>query len=156
MGWVAPLHTHLIGCDTAPLIYYIETHPIYLQLIDLLFDSLDRGELQLVTSTITLLEVLIHPLRQGNAALAQHYEILLSNTRGIHVAPVSFSIAQAAARIRATYNLRTPDALQIATAIEFGAQFFVTNDPIFKRVPHINVIILDDLLQNAGGQSATP
>jgi len=80
----------------------------------------------------------------------------LSNTRNVQLIPVSSAIAQAAATIRATYNLRTPDAIQIATAIEAGASFFVTNDPIFKRVPSIDVIVLDELLPKVKGQSATP
>ncbi len=156
MGWITPLRTQLVSCDTAPVIYYIETNTAYIQLVDPLFDALDRGEFQLVTSTITLLEVLVHPLRQGNTVLTQQYQTLLNNTRGVQLVGVSAPIAHAAARIRATYNLRTPDAIQIATAIEQGATFFVTNDPIFKRVPGINVIVLDELLVQASNQPTTP
>lgn len=153
MGWITPFATHLVSCDTAPIIYYLETHPTYIQLVDPLFDALDRDEFQLVASTITLLEVLVHPLRHGNTALTQQYETLLTNTRNVHLVPLAATIAQTAATIRATYNLRTPDAIQIATALEEGASFFVTNDPIFKRVPGISVIILDELLPNVGDQS---
>ena len=145
MGWVTSLDHHNVSCDTAPVIYYIETNPAYIKLVDPFFNALDQGKFQLVTSTITLLEVLIHPLRHGNIALAQQYEILLNSTLNVQVVSVSTVIAQTAARIRATYNLRTPDAIQIATAIEQGSTFFVTNDPIFKRVPDINVIVLDEL-----------
>lgn len=155
MGWVTPLATHLVSCDTAPVIYYIETNPTYIQLVDPLFDALDQGEFQLITSTITLLEVLVHPLRQGNTVLTQQYETLLSNTQNVQLVSVSATIAQAAATIRAAYNLKTPDAIQIATAIEAGSSFFITNDPIFKRVPGINVIVIDDLLPNVGNQSSS-
>lgn len=149
MGWVTSLENHLVGCDTAPVIYYIETNPTFIQQVDPFFNALDHGKFQLVTSTITLLEVLIHPLRQGNTVLAQQYETLLNNTRNVQLVTVSSVIAQTAARIRATYNLRTPDAIQIAAAIEQGAAFFITNDPIFKRVPDISVIVLDELPSNA-------
>jgi predicted nucleic acid-binding protein len=151
MGWVAFLQQHIVALDTSPLIYYIETNPNYIHLVDPFFDAVDRGEIQVVTSTISLVEVLVHPLRQGNVSLAQQYQTLLSNTRGFSVMPVSPTIAQAAAHIRATYNLKTPDAIQIATSLEVGASFFVTNDPVFRRVPGIKVVVLDDLLFNSAG-----
>lgn len=71
MGWVASLENHIVCCDTAPIIYYIETNPSFIKHVDPFFNALDHGKFRLVTSTITLLEVLIHPLRQGNIALAQ-------------------------------------------------------------------------------------
>lgn len=71
MGWVTSLENRIVSCDTAPVIYYIETNPVFISLVDPFFNALDQGKFQLVTSTITLLEVLIHPLRQGNTALAQ-------------------------------------------------------------------------------------
>lgn len=145
MGWVTFLENHIVSCDTAPIIYYIETNPAFIKFVDPFFNALDQGKFQLITSTITLLEVLIHPLRHGNTALAQQYELLLHNTHNVQLVTVSSVIAQTAARIRATYNLRTPDAIQVATAIEQGSTFFVTNDPIFKRVPDIHVIVLDEL-----------
>lgn len=70
--------------------------------------------------------------------------MLLNTTRNVQLITVSSIITQAAARIRADYNLKTPHAIQIATAIEQGAMFFVTNDPIFKRVSGITVIVLDE------------
>jgi predicted nucleic acid-binding protein len=132
MEWVTSLEHQIVSCDTAPIIYYIETNPAYIKRVDPFFNALDQGKFQLVTSTITLLEVLIHTLRQGNTALAQQYEQLLHNTRNVQIVAVSSIIAQTAARIRATYNLRTPDAIQIATAIEQGSTFLVTNDPNFQ------------------------
>lgn len=87
--------------------------------------------------------------------VVQQYETLLNNIRNVQVVAVSTSIAQAASRIRAAYNLRTPDAIQIATAIEQGASFFITNDPIFKRVPGISIIVLDMLLPPVSRPSST-
>lgn len=78
---------------------------------------------------------------------------MLEKECGVQLVPVSPSIAQAAARIRAIYTLPTPDALQIATVLELGATFFVTNDPVFKRVPGISVIVLDEVPHNNSGQT---
>jgi len=53
--------------------------------------------------------------------------------------------AKRAATLRAKYNLRTPDALQVATALEFDCQAFLTNDIALKRVTELRVLILDEL-----------
>jgi predicted nucleic acid-binding protein len=51
------------------------------------------------------------------------------------------------ARLRAEYNLRTPDALQAATALSCRATGFVSNDAAFRKVTGLDVIVLDDLLE---------
>lgn len=54
-------------------------------------------------------------------------------------------LAEQAADLRARYNLRTPDAVQIATAIDTGCDAFLTNDIALKRVTEICVIVLSEL-----------
>ncbi|MCP4405458.1 MAG: twitching motility protein PilT [bacterium] len=62
------------------LIYCIEEHPDYLVVVDPFFDTLDRGDLTVTTSTVTLLEVLVQPLRSDETALiAEYRDILLHN-----------------------------------------------------------------------------
>jgi hypothetical protein len=63
MGESAP--RTIVGLDTAPLIYFIEKHLTYLPLLLPFFESVERGEMQVVTSTLTITEVLVHPYRDG-------------------------------------------------------------------------------------------
>ena len=145
MGWVAALKGALVGLDTAPLIYYIETHPTYLPMVDPFFDALGRGEFVAVTSVVTLLEVLVHPIRASDSALADEYRDLLFNSATVSTLDVTPPIAEEAARLRAVYNLRTPDAIQLATAITASATHFLTNDARLKVVSGIQVLVLDEL-----------
>jgi predicted nucleic acid-binding protein len=55
-------------------------------------------------------------------------------------------IADRAARIRALHRLRSPDALQAATAVHAGATGLITNDPIFERIETFETLVLDRLL----------
>jgi len=55
-------------------------------------------------------------------------------------------IADLAARLRADHHLRTPDAVQAATALACHASGFVSNDPIFRRIAGLEVLVLDTLL----------
>lgn len=64
----------------------------------------------------------------------------------IRLIDLTAAIAQEAARLRATHNLRTPDAIQIATALQAGASAFLTNDAHLAIVPDLQVIVLDKLL----------
>jgi len=78
--WIKALQGKTVGLDTAPLIYFIEENPIYFEPARLFFEAMDRDEYSVVTSTVTLLEVLVHPLRNNNAMLAAEYrDILLSS-----------------------------------------------------------------------------
>lgn len=145
MGWVEDLRGQVVGLDTAPVIYYIEEHQMYPPLVEPFFETVAQSNIAVVTSTVTLIEVLTQPLRRSNAVLATQYRELLLAAQGIAVHTVSVAIAEEAARLRAAYNLRTPDAIQVATAIVAGASAFLTNDTRLAVVSEIRVIVLDAL-----------
>ena len=145
MEWLIQLQGQIVGLDSAPLIYFIEQNPAYLEMVRFFFRALDRGEFRVVTSVLTLSEVLVYPLRQGNAALAQEYLDILFYQQGLSTIEVTSDIAQAAAQLRAVHNLRTPDAVQMATAIHGGASFFLTNDARLPSLPGLTVLVLEQL-----------
>ena len=91
------------------------------------------------------MSVLVQPLRQGNAKLQQEYSELLLHSANFETMPIDADTAKRAATLRAVYNLRTPDALQIATALEFNCQAFLTNDKQLQRVTELRVLVLDEL-----------
>ena len=150
MEWVDGLRGSVVGLDTAPLIYFIEENPRYLPHLRAFFDAVDQGHLRVVTSVLTLVEVLIRPLRLGNSQLADEYRRILLHASNVETLPVNAAIAEEAARLRAKHNLRTPDSIQIATAITAGATSFLTNDTQLQGQLIPNVLILDNLLV-AGG-----
>jgi len=145
MEWIAQLQGKVVGLDTAPLIYFMEQNPNYLEMMRLFFRAFDRGDFRMVTSTVTLVEVLVHPLRQGNTILAQEYREILLNQESLTVVELTPDIAETAAQLRATYNLRSPDSIQMATAIREGASFFLTNDARLPSLPGLTVLVLDNL-----------
>ena len=145
MEWLAQLQGEVVGLDSAPLIYFIEENPTYLEMTDAFFEAMVRGEFRVVTSVVTLLEVLVYPLRQGNRILAQQYRDILFNEEGLTTIAVSPAIAEVAAQLRATYNLQTSDSIQMATAISGGASFFLTNDARLPSLPGLEVLVLEEL-----------
>ncbi len=97
MEWLKALLGTVVGLDTAPLIYFIEKHPKYTALIHPFFEAVESGDIEVVTSILTLTEVLVHPLRQGNQGLAAQYSKILLNARHLTTLPVSLPIAVKAA-----------------------------------------------------------
>ena len=73
------------------------------------------------------------------------YESLLTAT-DIRLLPISLDVLRESANLRATQNLKTPDAIHAATAFSANCEYIVTNDDGFKRLSNINIITLDDLI----------
>ena len=145
MEWLEALRGQVVGLDTAPLIYFIEENPAYLETVRPFFAAIDRGEFRVVTSIVTLLEVLVHAFRHDDAKLAQQYRDILLDAEGFTTVLLFQEIAEEAARLRAKHNIRAPDAIQMATAIHEGASFFLTNDARLPSLPTLQVLVLDEL-----------
>ena len=142
---VQDLASKTVFLDTAPLIYFIEGHSAYQPILSQLFDFNDKGGFSFVTSSVTLLEVLVKPLREGQKAVAEQYRDILTTAPGIELFDVTSAIAEQAALLRAKYNIRTPDAIQLATCIELGADYFLTNDNRLKAVIETTVVAVGEL-----------
>jgi predicted nucleic acid-binding protein len=143
--WVNDLQGKTVGLDTAPLIYFIEENPTYLEAAKLFFEAMDRGDFTVVTSTVTLLEVLVHPLRSNNVALATEYRDILLNSK-LMMLEVSSAIAEQAAQLRAAHDIRTPDAIQLSAALHAGATHFLTNDVRLPEIASIQILSLNALV----------
>ena len=136
---MADLGAGPVALDTALFIYLIEEHPRFLPLIDPLFSEADRGARELVTSALTLLEVLVIPYRAGNRLLADRYEALLTRSRGIRIVDLSRDQLRAAAVLRATTGVKTPDSLQLVAAISAGCRTLLTNDRRLPDIPGLQI-----------------
>lgn len=144
MGLRAALGRGPVALDTAAFIYFIEDHPRYAPLVAPLFADADRGGRLIVTSALTLLEVLVVPYRAGDLALAERYEAILSHSRGVRLVELDHTQLRAAAQLRAAHRVRTPDALQLATALTQRCSAFVTNNRAMPAVPGLRVLQLSN------------
>ena len=144
MGLVEEVGRGPVAIDTAPFIYFIEENPRFAEPLDALFQAVDKGTLPAVTSGVTLLECLVVPYRAGDQQLAERYETLLTGSRGLTLITIDQTILRAAAQLRAALGIKTPDALQIATALSVDATAFVTNDRRLPPIPGLRVLQLAD------------
>mgnify|MGYP001144203221 CR=1 FL=1 len=136
-----------VALDTAPFIYFIEEHEGFLPVVAPVFEDVAAGRLEVVTSGLTLLEVLVVPYRAGHLALAERYEALLTRSRGVRVIDVGRPELRIAAQLRAVHpSVRTPDALQLAAALSAGCSAFLTNDRDLPALPGLAILKLRDYL----------
>jgi predicted nucleic acid-binding protein len=142
MGLMADIGHGPVGVDTSIFIYFIEEHPKFLSLLQPFFREVDKGRKKLVTSAVTLLEVLVVPYRSGDHLLAERYEALLTQSRGVRVADISRDHLRAAAQLRAATGVKTPDALQLVAALAAGCRAFLTNDRALPTVPGLRILQL--------------
>lgn len=94
-----------------------------------------------VSSRLTRLECRSKPLRAGDLATLAQFDVFFAGIEFI-LADVSPAVIERATDLRATYNLKTPDALHYATAVEVGAKVFLTGDRGFARCTEVPVEVL--------------
>lgn len=135
-----------VALDTCIFIYQWEGNRRYSPLTDCIFSALERSDLVAVTSSITMTELLVHPYRNHDVVKVNELLGLLSTYPNLEWIAPSLEIAARAAKIRAQFGLRTPDALQAATAVHSNATAFLTNDPVFRRINTFETLILDDFV----------
>ena len=131
--------------DTAPVVYYLEETPPYVEVVAAIFNALDERRFTGVFSPVTLAECLVFPIRQGDLVLQNAYLKVIAYNKDHSFFETSRTIAREAARFRAVYNLSLTDAIQIATALEAGCDAFLTNDKGLRRVTELNILVLEDL-----------
>jgi predicted nucleic acid-binding protein len=134
-----------LALDTSPFIYFVENNANYIDIVRAIFKYIDDGLLPATTSSLTLTEVLVKPLKDNDATLITAYRDLLLKSRYLAIVAIDTTIADRAAHLRAKYNLKTPDALQVAAALVDGCDGFLTNDSGLKRISEISVLVVDEL-----------
>lgn len=136
-----------VGVDTAPLIYLIEANPLFLPVVEPFFlDRVDKGQNEVVTSVVSLSEGLVQPIRDGRLDLIHAYYALLNKPAHISLIIIRQIVAGRAAELQARHRILLPDALQIALALQEGADVFITNDVKLRRVTVLRVLVLQDYL----------
>src|ERR1700722_664269 len=126
--------------DTNLFIYMFEgLEPYRSRVLEIRKRMIDRGD-QIVTSAMTLGEVLVKPTKLGQTSLIDEYDRAIRSTARV----ISFdaSVSWRYASLRATHALRNADAIQLACAAHFGVDLFITNDRQLQNldVPGIGFI----------------
>jgi len=130
--------------DTNLFIYFLEgNNQLSVDTRRLRKSMLTRGD-QLLTSALTLGEVLVKPLERQDRALCSRYEEAITKTASLLL--FDAKAAWKYAEIRLDRSVRAPDAVQLACAASAQVDLFVTNDRRLqgKQVKGIQFIVALD------------
>jgi predicted nucleic acid-binding protein len=136
----------ILFLDTAPFVYFFEQQETYFPALKSLFADLYAVGAQAITSIITYIELTTHPARLGKQQLVRKYRDYFSNSENISLFPLDLHIADQVVALRGKYGLKTPEAIQLGTAVACGADYILTNDQAWKRFEEVRVVLVGDLL----------
>ena len=123
--------------DTAPIIYFIEKNEHFFDVVKPIFTEAESKKFILITSVISYLETMVPVLGSNNISLKGKYHYFFYELDFLKVVDIDINTAHLAAKLKSTYNLKTPDSLQLASAIYNECDEFITAD---KRIPEIKEI----------------
>jgi predicted nucleic acid-binding protein len=145
MGKLNQIAAPTVYLDTNIFIYAVEDLAGLGTKLRTLFARFDSGELHAVTSELSLAELLVKPIREGDSSARQTYERMLQSTPSLTVVPVNRGILVEAARLRATTSLKLPDAIHVATAFNSACTTFLTNDMSLDTLTALPVLQVSSL-----------
>ncbi len=136
----------IVYVDTNVVIYSVEKIEPYWKELQTLWQAARKGQFTILSSELIVLETLVKPLKNADSALEKTFRELLLASNEVELLPISLSILEQAAQLRATTNLKSPDAIHAASALSADNSVFVTNEKIFKRVTGLHVVVPDEIL----------
>jgi predicted nucleic acid-binding protein len=109
-----------------------------------LADPLGEDDVVGLGSVLLVPELLSKPIRDGLDLERSELEALLGR---LDLLPVDLVVAPLATVLGATYRLRAPDAVHLATAVAAGAERFITNNrgDFPQSISEIDVVYPDEL-----------
>lgn len=132
-----------IYLDTSIFIYLLGNSPQYGAVcVDVLNACAQRNMLG-ITGDVTLAELLVKPLHNNDAAAVAAVRELLVEDGAVELVGHSRKAFERAAELRARHGLKMVDALQLATALDAGTRFLLSNDRQFPSLPGIECLSLD-------------
>jgi predicted nucleic acid-binding protein len=128
--------------DANSIIYLVEVvNPFHTTVAARLLPYRTNPESRIVTSRLSRLECRIQPLRNADTPLLAKYTAFFTMERLI-ISEVTAEIIERATDLRVRYNVKTPDAIHLATAIEEKADLFLTGDRALARCVEVKVEVL--------------
>ena len=147
MGIKEKIKGKRVYVDTNILIYLFEGFQDYRHLIQEIADCIDNGEITLFTGEITIGEIMVMPFKKNDTTLINHYTNALNDKAFISLIPTTQDVYLKTAYLRATLpRMKTPDSIQLASAIIGKTDIFITNDSGISVPNQIEKILLRDFL----------
>jgi len=132
MAQVALAADARLAFDSVVLIYMFEGQEEYRRKLAPFLEAVSAARATAEASLLALAEILVKPIESDNRELVGLYRDLFVDSEGFIARPITIPVLEIAAFLRAQFRFRLPDSIHLASALEFGATDFVTNDARLK------------------------
>lgn len=131
--------TTLVHLDSMVFIYYLDSTDKKLhEASRRIIHQVVEGEISAITSQISVIETLSPAKYTNDPDRMEAYTLFFRNTPNLTVYPVDWNVSLEAANLRRRFRwLRTPDAIQLSTAIVGGVKRFITSDIRLKKIANL-------------------
>jgi predicted nucleic acid-binding protein len=131
----------ILFLDACTIIYLLETQsPFHEQVLNRIQQYYDQ---KIAVSSLSLLECCIKPTRENDLILLNRYEKFFEAS-DVQIIELRIPVIRTATQLRAKYNLPTPDALQIASAMCLTEEIlFVTADKRLQKITEVAFLLLE-------------
>ncbi|WP_425058528.1 tRNA(fMet)-specific endonuclease VapC [Sporomusa carbonis] len=133
-----------IAFDTNVFIAVFAQEPLGAKVLPIIDAVGNKETHEIWTSVLAFSECSVRPYREANRTALDQIKLMFQMPN-LTAYPIDAAIAEEAAKIRANYNFKMPDALIAATAIVMGADVLLTNDHKLSTIREIPVVRLDEL-----------
>jgi predicted nucleic acid-binding protein len=147
MGLMADLGRGPVGVDTVVFIYFIKEDPQFVPLSNRFSEKSMAVAGSWLRRRLPCWRSWLFLNRSGDHLLAERYEALLTQSRGVRVAEISRDHLRAAAQLRAVTAVKTRDSLQLVAALAAGCATFLTNDRELPNIPGLRILQLSSYVK---------
>ena len=130
--------------DTNVIAYYIEKNKEFGPTAKKILKNLSASKQTAFITFLSIAELLVKPIRVNNQPLIDYYNSI-ENNLPVKTLFADKNAIEPIAMLKSKYNLKTPDALNLATAIANNCDAFITNDDGLKKVSEIKILLLKEL-----------
>lgn len=131
----------ILFLDTNIVIYAVEGNPTFAPKVALRLAAAQSVGDSFMVSDLTRMESLVGPLKTNNTTVEGHFHAFFARS-DVQVMAITAAVCDLAARIRASHNFKPMDALQLAAAVEHGANVFLTADARLASFTGLTVEVL--------------
>jgi len=138
-----------ISVDSSFFIYHLESIKPYNELTSIVIEKISSGELFCNISSLVISELFVRPFKENNFKNIDLFERFIKAFPNSKICDFDFNTAKLSAKIRAESNLKTPDAILLATAIISGSDIFITNDLNLKKFSgnKLEILVMEDYIK---------
>lgn len=131
----------VVYCDSVILIYWLDHVGPYHARAKARVAALQAAADQMAVSELTRMECRVGALKRKDAAILAIFDAFFARPDVVLV-PLTRTVFDRAAQVRADFGFKTPDALHLAAAVEAGCHLFLTNDARLSRFTDIPIDVL--------------